>query len=297
MRAMWKSRISVAALALALALSPVSAPAAVVDDVLAMCTAAKPPNEIIEVVHAHKGEWLPRHVYQLIDAKAPPDVIKAVAAHAVVFYDGVNPRSLEAVAAQARAGMAPATVKLADFVILFEWFADLKTEVDALRAGVSALKSQQPGETTAQLDVRKRTYDEDIVLAVTPAEGRIDLTSFEVELPVRYSADPKGCAVGTAEVPLDQVNYFTFRTAMGTTNQRVPVVGKKSRSVSAGEFYNGETKYFRITSKAACGEVASGLIASGGKVRLLLNRTAKGGDWTASGEFTNTRGETIPAAK
>jgi hypothetical protein len=285
------------ALGLAVLLGSGDARAAPVDDLLAMCAAAKPPAEIIEFVHAHKGEWLPRHVYQLIDAKAPPDIIKAVAAHAVVFYDGTNPKSLEQVAVAARAGMAPQSVKLTDFVILFEWFADLKTEIDQLHASVPPLKPQQPGETTAQYDVRKRTWDEDLIMAVTPAEGRIDLTTFDVELPALYTADAKGCAVGTAEVPLDQVNYFTFRTAMGTTNQKVPVAPKKSRSIAGGEFYNGETKYFRVTSKPACGEVASGLISSGGKAKLLLNRSTKGGDWTAAGEFTNTRGETIPAAK
>jgi hypothetical protein len=273
------------------------AEAAPIDDVMSMIAAAKPAPEIVEYVHAHKGDWLPRHVYQLVDAKAPPDVIRVMAAHAVVFYDGTKPRSLEAVAASARVGMAPQTIKLTDFVVLFEWFADLKTEIDQLRASVPALKPQAPGETTAQYDVRKRTYDEDLIYAVTPAEGKIDLTTFDAELPALFAPDAKGCAVGTAEVPLDQVNYFTFRTAMGTTNPRVAVAPKKSRSIAGGEFYNGETKYFRITSKPACGEMANSLIANGGKAKIQLNRTAKGGDWTAAGEFTNKNGETIPASR
>ncbi len=293
----WNGWISASGLGLGLLVAPISSVAAPVDDVLAMVASAKPPAEVIEYVHAHKGEWLPRHVYQLIDAEAPPDVIQIMAAHAVVFYDGTKPLSLEAVAASARAGMTPQTIALTDFVVLFEWFADLKTEIDGLRAGVPPLKPQQAGETTAQYDVRKRTWDEDVLLGVGPAEGRIDLTTFTIDLPAIYIADAKGCAVGTAEVPLDQVNYFTFRTTMGTTNPKVPVAAKKSRSIAGGEFYNGETKYFRITSKPACAEAGSSLVAGGGKAKLQLNRTAKGGDWTAAGEFTNKAGETIPAAR
>lgn len=284
-------------LGLALFAMPVSARAASVDDVIAMVAAAKPPAEVIEFVHAHKGEWLPRHVYQLIDAKAPPDIIRVVAAHAVVFYDGTKPKSLDEIAASARTGMAAQTVPLTDFVILFEWFVDLKSEADQLRASVPALKPQQPTESAAQFDIRKRTYDEDVIFAVTPAEGRIDLTTFSVELPALFTADAKGCAIGTVEVPLDQVNYFTFRTSMGTTNQKVPIVPKKSRSIAGGEFYNGETKYFRLNSKAVCGEAGNSLISAGGKAKVLLNRTAKGGDWTAAGEFTNRAGETVPAVK
>jgi len=291
----WRNALLAGALGLAWISSP--AAAAPVDDVLGMVSAAKPGPEVIEYVHAHKGDWLPRHVYQLIDAKAPPDVIRVMAAHAVVFYDGTTPKSLEAVAASARVGMSPQTIVLTDFLILFEWFGDLKTEADGLRAGIPALKPQQGGETPAQYDIRKRTYDEDVILAVTPVEGKIDLTTFEVELPATYTADAKGCAVGTAEVALDQVNYFTFRTAMGTTNPKVAVAPKKSRSIAGGEFYNGETKYFRITSKAACGEAGNSLIVGGGKAKLQLSRTAKGGDWSAAGEFTNKAGETIPAAR
>jgi hypothetical protein len=276
------------------ALVPALALAAALDDIQALIVAGKPPTEIIEAVHQHKGEWLPHDVYALIDSGAPPEVIKAVAAHAVVFYDGVNPKSLVAIAAEARQGIPPQTVSATDMLLLFEWFADEKAEADQLRASVPALEPMKDGETQSQYDIRKRTYDEDLVRTVTQADGKIDVTTFHVDLPASFSADAKGCAVGSVLVSLDAVNYFTFRAAMGTTAPKVPLILKKSRSIASGEFDNGETKAFRLTSKPVCGPPAAGL--SSGKAVFDLSRTAKGGDWAVAGEFFKSSGEVIPVS-
>lgn len=289
------SKLAVVGVAL---LASARALAAPVDTVLSMVAEKKPSTEIIEVVHQNKGAWMPRDVYTLIDKQAPTDVIKAVAAHAVVFYDGTSPKSLDAIAAEARAGMPPQTVRADDPIVMFEWFADVKADSDALRATVPPVTPQKPGETPAQFDVRKRQWDEDLVRTLAPVDGKIDTTTFLMDLPATFALDAKNCAVGTAKVSLDAVNYFTFRTAMGSTLAKVPVAPKKSRSIAGGEFFNGgEAKYLLVTSKPVCGEPAGGLVSGGGKAKLQLSRTSKGGDWTAAGEFTNKGGEPVPAGR
>ncbi len=289
------SKLAVVGVAL---LASARALAAPVDTVLSMVAEKKPSTEIIEVVHQNKGAWLPRDVYTLIDKQAPADVIKAVAAHAVVFYDGTSPKSLDAIAVEARAGRAPQTVRADDPIAMFEWFADVKADSDAMRKSVPPVDPQKPGETPAQFDVRKRMWDEDLVRALAPVDGKIDTTTFLMDMPATFAADAKNCAVGSARVTLDAVNYFTFRTAMGSTLAKVPIAPKKSRSIAGGEFVNsGDAKYLVVTSKPVCGEPGAGLIASGGKAKLQLARTSKGGDWTAAGEFVNKAGEPVPAAR
>jgi len=257
----------------------------------------KPAAEIIEFIHANKGSWLPRDVYALIDKGVSSAYVQVVAAHAVVFYDGVTPKSLATIAAEARAGIPAATVMANDLVVMFEWFADVKAESDALRKQVPPLEPQRSGETPAQFDVRKRLYDEDLVRAVTPADGKIDLTTFSSDLAATFSADAKGCAVGAVSVDLTAVPYFTFRTAMGNTTAKNPIVAKKSRSIAGGEFANGEARSMKLTSKPVCGPAAASLLASGGRAKVQLSRSSKGGDWSATGEFVDKTGEIVPAAR
>jgi 3,4-dihydroxy-2-butanone 4-phosphate synthase len=170
----------------------------------------RPAAEIIEFIHANKGSWLPRDVYALIDKGVSSAYVQVVAAHAVVFYDGVTPKSLATIAAEARAGIPAATVMANDLVVMFEWFADVKAESDALRKQVPPLEPQRSGETPAQFDVRKRLYDEDLVRAVTPADGKIDLTTFSSDLAATFSADAKGCAVGAVSVAFVAMNLIVI---------------------------------------------------------------------------------------
>jgi hypothetical protein len=84
---------------------------------------------------------------------------------------------------------------------------------------------------------------------------------------------------------------------MGNTTAKNPIAAKKSRSIAGGEFANGEARSMKLTSKPVCGPAAAGLLASGGRAKVQLSRSSKGGDWSATGEFVDKTGEIVPAAR
>jgi hypothetical protein len=291
------SRLRVLVLALALTAPVWPALASTYDSVITMLgDPAVPPADIIKLVTEATDEFLPRHVYALVDRGAPKDLISAVAIKAAIFYDGTL-EPLQVQAAKARAGQPPQTIPLhsaEDIIILFEWFNDLKYEREAAIAAVGELAPQAAGELTGAYDKRARVHEEAVATTRARFEGRIDVTTFEIALPATFDAydTTTGCIPKARFlVDLGAVNFYTFREAMGGPNLTSPITQTKPVTVATLHFSSDGTRRFEGLSKPVCvsADAARAVTADDVKFKLLLKRTYKGQDWTGVGEFVNAK--------
>jgi hypothetical protein len=128
-------------LVLAFLLFPGIASALTIEEVNGMLDAKKPPAEVVTAINASTDVWLPRHLYTLLDRKAPADVLKAMAAKSAVFYDGTNLTSLDAQWAKQIGAVPKQTIEIKlpeDWAKFFEFYAAVKKESDAARARAGA---------------------------------------------------------------------------------------------------------------------------------------------------------------
>jgi hypothetical protein len=288
-------------LLLALVLAPLGAYAGTYEDVLAMLD--KPdtkPVDVVAAINASTDKWLPHHVYALIDRHAPREVIGAVAAKAAVFYDG-SQLSLDDQGAATRAAVPPEVVPVHsadDLVMIFEFFNDVKNEIDAAKASAGPKPTQNAGEMEAVFDKRARAFDESVVAAIAPSEGKIDATTWAVELPAALGApDAKGCQKVELLADLPSVGYLLFRTAMGGNLVLYDVTFPKPITVEKLQWGGENSRRLQGTSWPICDPTALATLSSGVKFKGTLHRTHLGGDWTGTGEFVDKTGVNIPAKK
>jgi len=265
-----------------------------IEDVHAALDGGTASSEIVAAIESSSTEWLPRHLYELVDREAPDDVKRALATKASTFYSG-SEQSLAAQSKAARGNMAPSKKKLrgADVVILFEFFMDIKHEVDAASQSVPALAPKASGELDREFDVRKRKHDEAVVRATAPIQGKIDTTSFDLEWAGTWEPlNPStGCTRAKAILDVNHVDFFAFREGMGTLKSRSDVQ-VKTKTVEAMSFESGGTRRIEATSKPVCAVSEStykSLQSSGVKLWVEMSRTWEGGDWSGPAEFVNAR--------
>ncbi|MEQ1569164.1 MAG: hypothetical protein ABMA64_26245, partial [Myxococcota bacterium] len=139
---------------------------------------------LVAGINASAFTFTPKHYYDVLDHGCPPEVTKAVAAKAAVFYDA-KAIPLPVIAANARAGQAPATITVpsSEFVVLFEFFNDAQNEILVAEQQIPGSPDQAPGETLNAFERRMRTREEALVRARGPVEGRIAATTFVLDLP------------------------------------------------------------------------------------------------------------------
>jgi hypothetical protein len=298
--------ILVALIGLALAQSPAPAPpppfaASSVAEIKAGLSKGVAPKEIEQAILDSKSTWRPKDFFELVDARAPEGVLRALAAKAAVFYDGTE-KPLEDVAKEARAYQPSEKLTLtdADFVVLFEWFNDRKYERDAAVNAIGPAPKRNTGELDREFDLRQRAYDVAVAKARGPADGKIEAAVFTLDLSVAF--DPwdsrTGCGRARLSAEVDKVDYFVFRETLGGLQNTAPVT-IKSRTAESMKFTAEGHRRLEANSWPICMAQASydALAAKGAKVTGTLQRAALTPDWKGTVEFVDKSGNRLPAQR
>lgn len=289
---------------LALALFGGAAYAAGPADVMALLDQKKTAPEIVTAINSGTEAWRPRDVYALVDRKAPADVIKAAAAKAAVFYDGTNITSLDDQWKKGIAAVPEQKIDLkadADWAKFFAFYDQVKTEADAAR-GKSGSKPSVPndGENEAAFDKRVRAWEESAQAALVPSEGKIDRTTFNVEVKFKPGAFDGTCyAPVTVKVDLSAYSFAQWRTAMGKAASTTLPIAKPSGKSNLADIKftsDGGQRLEFTTTKLCPYEYADELAGRGAKLKIELKRTRKGDDWSLKGSVVDpASGEKIDA--
>jgi hypothetical protein len=232
------------------------------------------PAKVVEAVHASDYEFTPKHAYELVDRQVHPEIVKAVCAKAALFYDP-SWKPMSVIAAEARRGQPAQTIPLtnADFVRLFEFFNDVKNELEAAEGRIGPLQAQQSSESVSMFERRARKRDEDLTRARGPHEGRIEATTFDLTLDAT-TADRDGCSRAVAEVDLSNLSFDLFRVGMGVKEVSNPVTVKSS-SIESARFTAESPRRFEVLGR--CGTKST-------RLRMTLVRTWDG-KWSGAGTF------------
>jgi hypothetical protein len=261
-------------------------------DVHGALDAKKSDGDIAAAIQASSAAFLPRHLHELVDREASDTVKRAMATKSATFYSG-NEKSLNQLAIEGRKYQTAEKMKLTgdDIVILFEFFGDIKHEKESATAGVSAPQPLGAGELEREFDLRKRAYDEAVVRATAPIEGKLEAASFDVEVAGEWEdLGPNGCTKAKAVADMSAVDFFLFREAMGTLQVRSEVK-TKTKTVQSLAFEGAGTRRIEAVSKKVCvseSELAT-LRGSGVKLWVEMRRTVSGDDWTGPAEFVNAK--------
>lgn len=278
---------------LAALLFPAIASALTIEEVNGMIDAKKPPAEVVTAINASTDVWLPRHFYAVLDRKAPPDVVKAMAAKAAVFYDGTNLTSLDSQWAKQIGAVPKQTIEIKtpeDWTKFFEFYGAVKKESDAAKAKAGARPTApNAGENDAAFDKRQRAYDEALIVAMGPVDGKIDQTTFKIVQKVKPGAfNGTDCyEPATVTFDLSAPTFDVWRVAMGKAgaNPLVATNPDKKSNIAVAQFVaDGAARRFEVTTKKLCPyEYADDLPSHGTRLELELKRTRKGDDWSIKG--------------
>jgi hypothetical protein len=234
------------------------------------------PAPLVAGIGASTFPFTPKHYYALVDrGNVHPDVVKAVAAKAAVFYDP-NAKPLAVIAQNARQTASPSTITLgqSNFVELFEFFNDVKNDLAAAEAAAGPNTPQGASENANIYERRVRTREEKLVAAKGPIEGKVDRTTFVVDLPASV-LDQGGCKRSVATVDLDELSFDLFRTAMGTVAPVAKVTLTGSTNLETAQFTIEGSRRFEAIGR--CG-------TTGTKLKMSMSRTWDG-KWAGSGAF------------
>jgi hypothetical protein len=233
------------------------------------------PAPLVAAIGKSTFPFTPNHYYALLDLGANAEVLKIVAAKAAVFYD---PKALPIaeLARNARAGQPKATIPIGsgNFVELFEFFNDVKNDIDGAVARIGPAAPRGPSESSSLYERRIRGRQEDLVRAVGPFEGRAEATTFQVTLPATVQ-ERDGCKRSVASVDMTDIEIALFRTGMGTIATVAPVQCRSCPTVETVRFTLENPRRFEAIGR--CG-------TTGSKLSLAMNRSADG-TWTGLGGF------------
>jgi len=232
------------------------------------------PAAVVEAIRVSRAAFSPADVYDLVDRRAPERVIRAVSERAGEPFDHTW-RPLDEIAADARRGQpeSTVTVDVETMAQLFTTLQRLEAEVDHAQRSIAPLAPRGAGETERLYERRARRHAIEQVRAVGPAHGRIEATSFVVELPV-VEASSDGCRRPVAIADMSDLPFSTFRAGMGALERSNPVNMTSSTIERALFTVEGG---FRLEVVGRCGEVAR-------SARFTLRRTHDG-RWSGRGDI------------
>ena len=230
------------------------------------------PDKVVKAIEDGNVRWSPKDVYELIDKEVPQPIIKAVAAKCGLFYDG-SQLPLQVQAQNARAG-APAetiTVTEANPGDFFGWFEGVFKDIEAAQDEVP-LPMKKANETDDQYERRVRASDEERIRKVGPYEGRIQMATFQLNIPASVQ-NKEGCERPVAVLDAATVDFNLFRDVMGTRLTET-LIQITSRSVDKMAFTVTPRSVYAM---GRCGNKAT-------KLEMTLKRSAEGA-WTGNGDF------------
>lgn len=261
---------------------PKPAPALTVDS-LADIYAALPPEgaknwdsaPLVDAIGKSAHVFTPNDYYEVLDKQLIPEIVKVVAAKAAVFYDA-NALPLDAIAAKARLGQTKTTIQIGagNFVEVLEFFNDVKNDLVAAETRVGAATARGTTESQNAYERRIRTRAEALAKAKGPVEGRVEATTFQVELPAT-ATELDGCKRSVAQFDASGLPFELFRTTFGTTATNAVVDTKGSTTIEQARFTLENPRRFEVVGR--CG-------TTGTKLRMTLNRTYDG-KWRGQGGF------------
>jgi hypothetical protein len=147
------------------------------------------------------------------------------------------------------------------------------------------------GETDYAFDQRARNWVLAQARALGPVEGRLEAIRIVLSLPATYGpVEPDGCLVVRAVGDVSAVDFFAFRTAMGTTLQRNAVdLGKVSKTVAELTWIGDDRERLEAASVRLCGPAVGGLAGGSARLEATIHRKASGGFLADSAEFLDGR--------
>lgn len=233
------------------------------------------PQPVVDAVNASPHVFTPKDYYACVDHAVPADITKAVAARAAVFYDP-SALPLTTLAANARRGQPAQTIPVgaSDFTVLFEFFNDVQNDLTEAESHAPPDTPQAPSESQSMYERRMRARDEALVQARGPFEGRIEATTFQVDLPASV-VDKDGCKRSYAVVDMSVIPIDLFRVGMGTRATTAIVDTRSSATVETARFTVENPRRFEVVGR--CG-------TTGTKAHLTMKRTYDG-KWSAQGGF------------
>jgi hypothetical protein len=234
------------------------------------------PAPLVAGIGASTFTFTPKHYYALVDrGNVHPDVVKAVAAKAAVFYDpSAKPLPTQAQTARQSAPASTVPLNQGNFVELFEFFNDVKNDLAAAESSAGSTAPQSASESINAYERRVRTRDEKLVALKGPIEGKVDKTTFVVDLPASV-VEQGGCKRSVSSVTLDELSFDLFRTAMGTVAPTARVSVGGSTNIETAQFSIEGSRRFEVIGR--CG-------TTGTKLHLSMSRTWDG-KWTGQGGF------------
>lgn len=250
-------------------------------------------DKIQEAVEQSAHTWRPKDVYELLDLGASPPVLSVAAAKAKMFWDG-SARTLAQVLQDGREGAPAETVKVRgndELVIVFEHFNDIKYGMEEAKQGVGPLQPRQGYEDDIKYDMRKRDHDLKMAAALAPWEGRINKTTFEIELTGGFTPHDGKCTQAHIEVDLSQVSFELYRYSMGGLKVDVPIEIGGNANIESARWTASGSRRFEAKSKPICVSAAQAatLASQGSKLQITLSRPFDSDKWTGTGSFVNAK--------
>ena len=172
------------------------------------------------------------------------------------------------------AGKSTIALGPSNFVELFEFFNDTKNDLAAAEASVGKVTPQGPTETINLYERRMRTREENLIKAKGPIEGRIDHTTFTVDLPAVVT-ERDGCSRSVATADMSELPFDLFRGAMGTVAAAAKLSMSGSTNIETAQFTIEGARRFEAIGR--CG-------TTGTKLKLTMSRSWDG-KWTGAGGF------------
>ncbi len=231
------------------------------------------PAPVVEAIEASDGTFTPADVYALVDRRAPAPIIEAVSHKASLFYDpSWRPLDEQRIAARIPQPAQTLTLTASDFVILFEFFNDVKNDIAAAETALGSLR-RGPSETDSLFERRSRQHTEERIRATGLHEARIASTTFAITLPASTQT-LDGCARPVASVDLSALDFDLYRTGVGTRSVR-NAIALRSSSIESARFDTNNGARFEVLGR--CG-------GSGRKATLSISRTHDGA-WSGTGSL------------
>jgi hypothetical protein len=270
-----------------------------VRDVVKAAADGRSDGEIIAAITSSKHPWLPKDVFEMLDAGVSEGIAKGTASKMGLFWeDWFQP--LDVIGSEARQFGEANTLKLDDgnVVILFEWFNDIKYAKEAALKAVGPLAPKGSSELDREHDMRKRKHAVDTAKAVGVLDGKVEALTVELELTGEWGPFDarRGCGTAKLNKVVNEVDFFVFREVIGTL-QSVSDVELKSRSVASLRFAADSDRRIESESFDVCTSESSYSSMAGKPVKLqaTIKRTFDG-VWSGRGEFVQGSNR-IPAQR
>ena len=265
------------------------------EDVMAL---ANDPNiqlkmdKLVQAVNASSFDWSAKDVYVLVDLDLPPEVLKPAAAKAGIFWDGTA-QSMRSLHAKHQSRAPAETIRITsndDFVILFEFFNDIKNALTLAEQQAGTLVPRMDHETDDAWFLRERKHQEDLVAARSPVHARIAATTFEIEIHGGFTPYDGSCTQGTVSIDLCPVDFGLYRYALGGRRVDLPL-SLDADNVQTAQFKASGSRVFEATSTPVCvsESAAASLTEAGSTLSVTLRRPPDSDQWTGSAEFKNAK--------